>query len=56
MTQIKIASKGYTLYVSSWENDGDNYQNKTVTVETEEEARKIVFICNTLFQSSNSNE
>lgn len=56
MEQIKIANKGYTLYVSSWENDGDNYQNKSVIVETEEEARKIVFICETLFQSSDCDE
>lgn len=31
--------KGYTLTVTSWENDGDNYNTKSKTVATEEEAK-----------------
>jgi len=45
----KVISKGYTLEITSWENDGDNYRTKTKTVETKEEAEKLVKICNELF-------
>ena len=37
--KVKVVSKGYTLTVVSWENDGDNYNTKTKTVQTEEEAK-----------------
>lgn len=36
-----IVKKGYTLSVVSWENDGDNYNTKTKTVETIEEAESL---------------
>jgi aromatic ring hydroxylase len=32
-------NKGYTLTVTSWENDGDNYRTKSKTVQTLEEAK-----------------
>ena len=35
----KIINKGYTLTVTSWENDGDNYNTKSITVATKEEAK-----------------
>ena len=35
----KVVSKGYTITVVSWENDGDNYNNNSKTVETLEEAK-----------------
>ena len=35
----KAIEKGYTLTVKSWENDGDNYNTKTKTVQTLEEAK-----------------
>ena len=35
----KIIDKGYTLKVKSWENDGDNYNTRTKTVQTKEEAK-----------------
>ena len=50
MKQTKIASKGYTIEVVSWENDGDFYQTQRMTVETESEARKIQKICKELFE------
>jgi hypothetical protein len=35
----KVVNKGYTLSVVSWENDGDNYNTQTKTVETLQEAK-----------------
>lgn len=34
-----VVKKGYTLTVVSWENDGDNYNTITKTVDTIEEAK-----------------
>ena len=39
-----IAKKGYTLDVTSWENDADYYQTNSMTFETEEEAKKFLNI------------
>jgi hypothetical protein len=50
---IKIASRGYTIEVTSWENDGDNYRTERMTVDTLEEAKKIKSICKQLFASEN---
>ena len=36
---MSFIKKGYTLTVTSWENDGDNFNTKTKTVETLEEAK-----------------
>lgn len=49
--KYKYLSKGYTVIVDSWENDGDYYQTNQVTVETKEEARRLSHICSNLFQS-----
>lgn len=54
--KVKVANKGYTIEAVSWENDGDNYKTKSMTVDTEEEARKIKKICQTLFRSCNNGE
>ena len=35
----KVYSKGYTITVTSWENDGDNYNTKSITVDTIEKAK-----------------
>ncbi len=43
-----VIKKGYTLTVVSWENDGDHYNTKTKTVETEEEAKsyyELAMLC-----------
>ncbi len=53
---MKIASKGYTVEVVSWENDGDNYRTKSITVDNKDEALKIKQICQTLFKSCNNGE
>ena len=45
----KVFSKGYTIICTSWENDGDNYNTLTYTVETKEEALLINKICKELF-------
>jgi hypothetical protein len=50
-----LYSKGYLIRVTSWENDGDNYNTKEIQVITEQEARTIVEFCN-LFGSSSHNE
>ena len=51
MNKELVIEKGYTLTVTSWENDGDNYRTESMTVETLEEARKIHKICTELFKS-----
>ena len=50
----KILAKGYTISVTSWENDGDNYKTKSMTVKSKEEATAIVNMCKTLFKSCNN--
>lgn len=49
--KTKVINKGYTLKVVSWENDGDNYRTKFKTVDSIEEASKLVKICKELFVS-----
>lgn len=39
MSKIKAINKGYTITVTSWENDGDNYNTKSITVDSEEKAK-----------------
>ena len=51
MNKELVIEKGYTLTVTSWENDGDNYNTESMTVETLEEARRIYRVCNELFKS-----
>ena len=51
MKQVKVACKGYTIEVVSWENDGDNYRTQRMTVATKEEALKIKKICKDLFKT-----
>ena len=41
MSKIKVINKGYTLQVTSWENDGDSYQTKSKTVDTIEEVKLL---------------
>ena len=49
---IKQINKGYTLTVTSWENDADNYNTKSKTVETLEQA-KVWFDMMQLCKSDN---
>ncbi len=46
---------GYLIRVTSWENDGDNYNTKEIQVDTEQEARDVVAFCE-MFGSSSRNE
>lgn len=41
MKKIKVVNAGYTITVTSWENDGDNYNTKSIIVDTLEEAEAI---------------
>jgi hypothetical protein len=56
MNKELVIEKGYTLTVTSWENDGDNYRTESMTVETLEEARRIYRVCTELFKSCNKSE
>ncbi len=49
-----VVKKGYTLEVTSWENDGDNYRTKFKTVQSEDRAKAIVDLCKSVFASNNN--
>lgn len=49
-----MIQKGYTLHITSWENDGDNYQLNQLTVETLDEVKKLHIVCTELLASENS--
>lgn len=51
--QLKVVSKGYTVTCESWENDGDNYNTKSVVVQSEKKAEALYQMCKVLFQSEN---
>lgn len=52
----KIVSKGYTLSVTSWENDGDNYKTKSHTYDSKELAIAVAKMCRTIFKSCNNGD
>ena len=52
----KVISKGYTLSVTSWENDGDNYRTESITIDNKELAIAVARMCKELFASSNNGE
>ena len=54
MATKKVISKGYTLEVTSWENDGDNYNTNSIVVEKKEMAEALYQMCKVLFQSENA--
>jgi len=45
----KVISKGYTVEVTSWENDGDNYRTNSAVYSTKEEALAVKHMCEVLF-------
>lgn len=51
--QLKVVSKGYTVTCKSWENDGDNYNTKSILVQSEKKAEALYQMCKVLFQSEN---
>ena len=50
-----VVKKGYTIEVISWENDGDNYKTKYMTVSSIETAKAIKHLCETVFVSKHDN-
>ena len=52
----KVISKGYTVEVTSWENDGDNYKTKSATYDTKEEALAVKALCLSVFNSCNNGD
>ena len=52
----KVISKGYTLEITSWENDADHSKTMNKTVDTFEEAKHLHQICTTLFKSKNNGQ
>lgn len=50
----KIIKKGYTLEVTSWENDADNYRTIKYTTEDKELAKELVDLCEKVFVSINN--
>ena len=44
-----VIKKGYTVEVESWENDGDNYRTRTLTVDNKDYALAILNMCKVLF-------
>ncbi len=54
---MKVVSKGYTITVVSWENDGDNYNTNSLVLEDKDRAFAIAKMAKELFKSgSNSGE
>ena len=51
--QLKVVSKGYTVTCESWENDGDNYNTKSVIVQSKKTAEALYQMCKVLFKSEN---
>lgn len=51
MAKSKVVSKGYTLSVESWENDGDNYKTNELIFESKELAIAVARLCRDLFCS-----
>lgn len=43
-----LYTTGYLIRVTSWENDGDNYNTKEIEVSTEQEARTVSALCDLL--------
>jgi len=52
----KVVSKGYTITVTSWENDGDNYNTLSLVEENKDKAKAIVEMCKTIFRSCNNGD
>jgi len=54
MGQKKIAKKGYTLEVVSWENDGDDFRIERKTYQDKDKAIAVAKMCKELFCSKNN--
>ena len=49
-----IAPKGYTLSITSWENDADYYATNDYTVDSKELAKELLDFCNMCRSGSNN--
>ena len=49
-----IVPKGYTLSITSWENDGDYYATNDYTVDNKDLAKEILEFCNLCASGSNN--
>ena len=56
MNKKEVVKKGYTLVVTSWENDGDNYKTLSLTIEDKEQATKTAKLIRELFCSAQNGE
>ena len=54
MDKQKVISKGFTLSVTSWENDGDNYATEQLTFESKDLSIAVARLCRDLFKSKNN--
>lgn len=52
---MKVVSKGYTITVVSWENDGDNYNTNSIVIEDKDTALAIAKMARELFVSGSNN-
>lgn len=48
MSKVVVQESGYRISVTSWENDADNYNFKSITVEGKEDASVVVELCKLL--------
>jgi hypothetical protein len=48
MNKVVVQEAGYRISVTSWENDADNYNFKTITIESKEDASAITALCKLL--------
>jgi hypothetical protein len=54
MAKKLVINKGYTLRVTSWENDADHYRTIDYWEPDKEKAKVLVKMCRELFPSRNS--
>lgn len=56
MDEILAVKKGYTISITSWENDGDNYRTRTITVDNKDYALAVLQMCKDIFVSCNNGD
>jgi len=49
-----VLKKGYTLEVTSWENDADNYRTQSMTFNDKDVALAVLDMCKSIFVSCNN--
>lgn len=52
----KILNAGYTLRVTSWENDGDNHETHEMVFQDKQMAITVANLCRTVFASAHNGE